>query len=485
MSNFATASAALTAALAVVDARLANTDDNTPIELYIELVDRRARIQQAIAGIGGGGAADTTATGTITTQNLVPTGVATAGSSVSIDLDSKGTATIQVTGTYTGALSAQITTDGTNWITPTNAVFKNMVTGANSVTIPSASVGIWQIEVIGHAKFRISALAAVTGTATIALRAAADTSQVSVAGVSTAANQNTGNASLTSINTKLPSDLTVTATRLLVDGSGVTQPVSGTVTVSNPTAQGLTDTQLRATAVPVSVASVPSHPVTNVGTFAVQVTSVPTTPVTGTFWQATQPVSIASLPALSAGTNAIGSITNTSFGISGTLPAFAATPTFNIGTAPNLTITNTAFTANAGTNLNTSALALESGGNLAGINTKLPASLGAKVPSASLSVTQAFAATSTLANVASSATSVTLLAANNNRKTAIIINDSTSDLYVTLNASAASTTNYSLFLAAKVGNTPSFLAINGDDYSGEIRGIWSSANGFARITEVV
>lgn len=189
--------------------------------------------------------------------------------------------------------------------------------------------------------------------------------------------------------------------------------------------------------------------------------------------------------ALPSGSNTIGSIANSSFGISGTLPAFASTPTFNIGTAPNLTITNTSFTANAGTNLNTSALALESGGNLAGINTKLPASLGAKAPSASLSVTQAFAATSTLANVASSATSVTLLAANNNRKTAIIINDSTSDLYVVLNASAASTTNYSLFLAAKVGNTPSFLAINGDDYSGEIRGIWSSANGFARITEVV
>ena len=80
--------------------------------------------------------------------------------------------------------------------------------------------------------------------------------------------------------------------------------------------------------------------------------------VTGTFWQTTQPVSIASLPVLAAGTNAIGSITNTSFGISGTLPAFASTPTINIGTAPNLTITNTAFTANAGTNLNTSALAI-------------------------------------------------------------------------------------------------------------------------------
>jgi hypothetical protein len=41
---------------------------------------------------------------------------------------------------------------------------------------------------------------------------------------------------------RVPANLTVTSTRLLVDGSGVTQPVSGP----------LTDTQLRATAVPVS-----------------------------------------------------------------------------------------------------------------------------------------------------------------------------------------------------------------------------------------
>jgi hypothetical protein len=54
------------------------------------------------------------------------------------------------------------------------------------------------------------------------------------------------------LTTLLPANLTVSSTRLLVDGSGVTQPVS--------------------------LASVPSHP------------------VTGTFWQATQPVSIASAP---------------------------------------------------------------------------------------------------------------------------------------------------------------------------------------------
>lgn len=98
---------------------------------------------------------------------------------------------------------------------------------------------------------------------------------------------------------------------LKVDGSAVTQPISGSVSVSNfPATQAvtgsfLTDTQLRASAVPVSLASVPTHAVTQSGIWNV---------------------------GLSAGTNAIGSITNTSFGISGTLPAFATTPTFNVGT---------------------------------------------------------------------------------------------------------------------------------------------------------
>lgn len=99
---------------------------------------------------------------------------------------------------------------------------------------------------------------------------------------------------------------------ITVDG---TVGVSGTVAVSGPLTDSqlratavpvslasvpshavtgpLTDTQLRASAVPVSLASVPSHAVTNAGTFAVQVTSAPTTAVTGTFWPATQPVSIA------------------------------------------------------------------------------------------------------------------------------------------------------------------------------------------------
>lgn len=40
-------------------------------------------------------------------------------------------------------------------------------------------------------------------------------------------------ATLSTLNSKVPANLTVTATRLLVDNSGVTQPISGSISVSN------------------------------------------------------------------------------------------------------------------------------------------------------------------------------------------------------------------------------------------------------------
>jgi len=134
---------------------------------------------------------DVSVTGSITTQNLVPAGVATTGSAVEIFTNSIGTVTIQVTGTYTGALSPQVTTDGTTWITQGSAVLQNMATGVYSTTIPSASTGIWQIEVNGHKKFRITGLAAVTGTAVITLNGSSGTSQVSFPSPSVSINQTT------------------------------------------------------------------------------------------------------------------------------------------------------------------------------------------------------------------------------------------------------------------------------------------------------
>ena len=147
---------------------------------------------------------------------------------------------------------------------------------------------------------------------------------------------------------------TVTGTVAVTGAYQTTQPVSGTVAV----------TGAYQTTQPVSLAALPAlttganaiGSITNTAfgisgtlpafaaTPTVNVGTMPTTTVTGTVavtgaYQATQPVSLAALPALATGSNAIGSVTNTAFGISGTLPAFAATPTVNIGTAPTIAVT--------------------------------------------------------------------------------------------------------------------------------------------------
>lgn len=80
--------------------------------------------------------------------------------------------------------------------------------------------------------------------------------------------------------------------------------------------------------------------------------------------------------------------------------------------------------------------------------------------------------------VASATSNTLLLAANANRRGATITNDSTAVLYVSLGTNAASATSFTVKLAASAYYEVPF------GYSGEIRGIWASVNGSARITEV-
>jgi hypothetical protein len=88
------------------------------------------------------------------------------------------------------------------------------------------------------------------------------------------------------------------------------------------------------------------------------------------------------------------------------------------------------------------------------------------------------AGTATLTNVSGSASSVSLLAANAARRGAIIYNDSTAILYVKF-GTAASTTSYTYLLVA--GATVEFPR---PVYTGVVHGIWASATGAARVTEV-
>lgn len=86
--------------------------------------------------------------------------------------------------------------------------------------------------------------------------------------------------------------------------------------------------------------------------------------------------------------------------------------------------------------------------------------------------------TATLSNVNGSASSVTLLAANTARRSVFIENDSSAILYVKF-GSSASTTSHTFILG------PGDIYVEKScDYPGVISGIWSSATGAARITEV-
>lgn len=124
---------------------------------------------------------DSTASGTITTKNLVPAGVATAGSAVEIVCNGKGALTIQVTSAGTGVLSIQGTIDGTDWVTLSGAVqLTNATSGAQSATIPSATNGIYVMDCGGYLKIRVTGLAAVTGSGAISMIGSNATSAVAL-----------------------------------------------------------------------------------------------------------------------------------------------------------------------------------------------------------------------------------------------------------------------------------------------------------------
>lgn len=118
--------------------------------------------------------------------------------------------------------------------------------GTTPPTLPGGSTGVrgWLRYVASLLPAQVSGRWPVDGSGVTQPISAASLPLPS--GAATSAAQTTGNTSLASIDGKLPA--LSGGGRVLVDGSGVTQPVSGTVTATGP----LTDTQLRATAVPVS-----------------------------------------------------------------------------------------------------------------------------------------------------------------------------------------------------------------------------------------
>lgn len=101
------------------------------------------------------------------------------------------------------------------------------------------------------------------------------------------------------------------------------------------------------------------------------------------------------------------------------------------------------------------------------------------VPSAgSVTLSPVRSSTVTRANVAGAAVSTTILAANSGRNGATVYNDSSAVLYLELGSAAASTTNFTIAMAANSYYEVPF------GYTGQLTGIWASATGAARVTEL-
>lgn len=332
-------------------------------------------------------------------------------------------------------------------------------------------------------------------------------------GASTSALQTTGNTSLSSIDGKLNSlgQKTMAASVPVViasDQSAV--PVSGTVTTSDP-ANGTPGTAAPAQATQVggtdgtNLRALKTNAAGNlmvdasVAVINNNVTSVAGTAVTagnGTAGAGSQRVVIASdntAFTVNVGTSGLptGAATeatlaklplaqgSTTSGQSGTLTQGAVTtaaPTYTTGQTSPLSLTTTGALRTDASG-STQPVSGTVAATQSGTWTVQPGNTANTTPWLVKEVTSA---TATNSNVSGSATSVTLLASNANRLGATIYNDSTAILYVNLAGNAASITNYTVQLVSGAYYelpTPHL-------YTGAITGIWASATGAARVTEL-
>lgn len=277
--------------------------------------------------------------------------------------------------------------------------------------------------------------------------------------------------------------------------SGVT--ISGDVTVDNvtidnapenpvPVTGPLTDTQLRAADVPVTLDG--EAVVLGAGSATIGKLGANSGVDIGD-------VDVLSLPALPAGSNVIGGVT------AAQLPASLGAKTA-AESLPVTLSTDGAFSVNFGAKADAAAAddtgsyshlallkrvcvrlasliglfpaALTAGGGLkAGLVDSLPAgtNLIGKIGSDTTSATA-------LTNVSASASNVTVLAANADRKRMVIVNDSTATLYLKFGTTASATSYTYVLFSGDTYESPS-----NPIYTGRIDGIWSAANGAARVTE--
>lgn len=280
----------------------------------------------------------------------------------------------------------------------------------------------------------------------------------------------------------VPVSGTVTVTEpVSVDDNGGSLTIDGAVSVSNfPATQPVSGT------ITANAGTGPFPVSDNGGSLTVDGTVAVSGTVTVDGSGVTQPISHAALTELAAAidtelqVDVVGSLPAGNANIGDVDIASIAAGDNNIGNVDIVTMPNVTIGAAipAGTNA-IGKLAANSGVDIGDVDvTSLPA-----LPSGTNNIGDVDVAslpksgTATLSNVASSASNVTLLSSNASRLGASIHNDSTAILYVKF-GTTASTTSFTVKMAADAHYEVPF------GYTGRIDGIWASADGAARMTEL-
>jgi hypothetical protein len=243
--------------------------------------------------------------------------------------------------------------------------------------------------------------------------------------------------------------LSMTTTGLLrVDGSNVTQPVSGTVTANIGTSGSLAlDTSVNGILV--------SQGSTTSGEKGPLIQGAVTTAAPAYTTAQTSPLSLTTTGLLRVDGSGV------TQPVSGTVTANAGTGNFTVVQATAASLNATVVGAGtAGT---------PSGGvvSVQGVSGMTP-----------LSVTANKSATSAVTSVAGATSSTSILASNANRIAASVYNNTTKNMFVLCNSGTASASNFTILLMqGSYWEVPS-------DYTGAINAIWSSGvSGSALITE--
>jgi len=330
------------------------------------------------------------------------------------DLSLVGSVTIQLVATFSLTAIFEGTIDGSNWVTVSGS---NNTNGASGVTSTTINTAIYTVPTTGLSQFRVRCSAYTSGTATVSIRGQQNDASVYIAGISVTPSPGTGNTSFGKSEDAAHVD---TSTGVFV------------LAVRQDTLSSSVDTD---------------------GDYA-----------------AFKVDSVGALHA--ADRNALtdnGSFTD------GTSKVFTSGYIFD--ETPGTALTENDVAA-ARINSNRAQIFAIEDGSTRGRWATVTASNALKVDGSAVNqpVKEVRGTATSAANVAGSASSVTILASNANRIKATVFNDSTAILYLLEGSSSASTSNFHYKLQ------PDGLAII-SDYTGQINGIWASATGNARVGE--